>query len=72
MAGADRSRRYRTRRASGRAVFRIEADEAAVVDMLVSSGHLHLNAADDPEKVRSALERLVSSLVAMDVHLPGS
>jgi CheY-like chemotaxis protein len=52
-------------------VYRVEVDDAALVDMLVSSGHLPLLSADDPEKVRRALERLVSSLVAMDVHMPG-
>lgn len=65
---AERSRRWR-RRASGRAVFRVELDEAAVVDVLIATGHLHLSAADDPEQVRHALERLIASLVAMDVHL---
>lgn len=69
MTGTERSRRWRRRRAFGKAVFRIEADEAAVVDMLVGSGHLSLSAADDPEQVRRALEQLVSSLVAMDIHL---
>ncbi len=69
MTGSERNRRYRRRRASGRVVYRVEVDDAPLVDMLVSSGYLHLTSADDPEKVRRALERLVSSLVAMDVHM---
>lgn len=67
MTGAARARRHRKRRADGRAVFRIECDEAALVDLLVTTRRLDLNSADDPERVRLALEGLVENLVAMDV-----
>lgn len=69
MSNIERSRRYRQRLKSGRAVFRIEAEEVALIEMLCSTGYLNPLAADDPEKVRAALERLVASLVAVDVHL---
>lgn len=69
MSNPERSRRYRQRRANGRAVFQIEADEAALVDMLVATGFLSNLSADDPEKVRMALEQLVAGLVAMDLHI---
>lgn len=66
-SSADRQRRYRARLRAGRAVYRVEVDDAAITDLLVASGFLPLTSADDHEKTRQALERLLASLVTADV-----
>lgn len=64
----ERVKLHRRRKAAGRAVYRIEVDDAAITDLLISSGFLPMTSADDPEKTRQALERLIESLAVADLH----
>jgi hypothetical protein len=54
----ERQRRSRNRRARGRIVFNVEADEAAVVRTLVQSGRL----SEDEALRRSSVERALSEM----------
>lgn len=62
MTPAERQRRHRARLKQGQRVYRIAADEADLCTKLVQAGYLAPLAADDPEKQRQALERLVADL----------
>lgn len=59
----DRQRKARDRRRNGRRVLRVEIDEAALSDVLIATGELGLNEADDPEKLRAAVERHLAGLM---------
>jgi hypothetical protein len=58
-----RMRRSRTRRRTGRRVYRVEADEVALETVLSDLGHLRPDDADDPHAVEAALERLLERLM---------
>jgi hypothetical protein len=62
-AGRERQRRSRDRRARGRTVFDVEADEGAVIRTLVQSGRLSADEALRRTSVESALAAMVADWI---------
>lgn len=65
MSGAERSRRRRDRRRTGRRCVRIEIDEVNTPEALRRLRLLAEND-DDEDSLRLAIERLLASLPALD------
>jgi hypothetical protein len=66
-AGAARQRRKRERQRAGRIHLAIEADEVSLVAVLVESGRLNRNLADDPKAIATATQRLIAELTVADI-----
>lgn len=62
MTAAARQRRHRARRASGKRVYRVCIDEAALEVALQAHDHLS-PMTDDPAEVERALNRMVAQFV---------
>lgn len=65
MSRADRQRRYRQRIRWNRRVFRFEADEFAVIGLLIEAGFLPEHKSTDDREVSRALAAFVSSARAV-------
>jgi hypothetical protein len=61
-SAAERMRRWRERRKKGTRVYRIEADEAEIEELLIGTKHLHPANADSPRAVEEALQRMIDTL----------
>jgi hypothetical protein len=66
VTSAARTRLWAARRRNGKRVYRLELEEAAVEDLLVSAGLLQLTGADNHHAVEQALGRLVEIMVEDD------
>lgn len=62
---AERQRRYRQRRASGRVCIRIEIDDVSLPQVLIDGGYLPASCADDLDAVTEAVERMHQDLIAV-------
>lgn len=62
MSAADRQRRRRARRAAGKRVFRLEACEAELEDVLARLEFLPRHGSDDPREIEHALAALVDRI----------
>lgn len=65
--GAKRTRDWRIRRREQRRVYRIEADEVEVEDLLCATGQLAREKLDDPREVEKALGRVFMKWLAAAV-----
>jgi hypothetical protein len=61
LSAAERARRCRARRATGKRVFRIEVDEERLAGLLVAAGFLHPTCSDIPEAIAAALEAMIAN-----------
>ena len=61
-SAADRVRRMRARQREGRAVLRIEVDAIGLADLLARTGFIDPWNADNPAKLRAALEAMIEEL----------
>jgi hypothetical protein len=66
VTSAARTRHWYARRKAGRAVYRLELDQADLETLLVSAGVLELSGADQHAAVEQALARLIAVMIEDD------
>lgn len=68
MTAADRAKRYRRRRSSGRAVLSVEVDEVDLVETLIAAGFLPASQSEDRAAIARATSRLLAAIETADIY----